>query len=64
MRRRANWIATADTGRYIGVPLVDSQDNTISSMCVIEHEPRQRAHDVELLLDIAAAVMGRVENRA
>jgi GAF domain-containing protein len=57
-------IEDLDVIAYIGVPLVDSQDNTLGSMCVIEHEPRQwRAHDVELLHDIAAAVMDRVENR-
>jgi GAF domain-containing protein len=57
-------IEDLDVIAYIGVPLVDSHDNTLGSLCVIEHEPRQwRAHDVELLHDIAAAVMDRVENR-
>jgi GAF domain-containing protein len=50
---------------YIGVPLMDSKDNTLGSMCVIEHEPRQwRSQDVEILHDFAAAVMDRVEGRS
>jgi GAF domain len=58
-------IEDLDVIAYVGVPLTDSRDNTLGSMCVIEHEPRQWcAHDVELLHDIAAAVMDRVENRA
>ena len=58
-------IEDLDVIAYIGVPLVDSRENTLGSMCVIEHEPRQwRSHDVELLHDIAAAVMDRVENRS
>ena len=58
-------IEDLDVIAYVGVPLVDTQDNTLGSMCVIEHEPRQwRAHDVELLHDIAAAVMDRVDSRA
>jgi GAF domain-containing protein len=58
-------IQDLDVIAYVGVPLVDSKDHTLGSMCVIEHEPRQwRSQDVELLHDIAAAVMDRVENRA
>ena len=58
-------IEDLDVIAYIGVPLVDSSDNTLGSLCVIEHEPRQwRSQDVELLHDIAAAVMDRVENRS
>jgi GAF domain-containing protein len=58
-------IEDLDVIAYIGVPLVDSEDNTLGSLCVIEHEPRQwRSQDVELLHDIAAAVMDRVENRS
>jgi GAF domain-containing protein len=58
-------IEDLDVIAYIGVPLVDPSDNTLGSMCVIEHEPRQwRSQDVELLHDIAAAVMDRVENRS
>jgi GAF domain-containing protein len=58
-------IEDLDVIAYIGVPLVDSRDNTLGSLCVIEHEPRQwRSQDVELLHDIAAAVMDRVENRS
>jgi GAF domain-containing protein len=58
-------IEDLDVIAYIGVPVVDSSDNTLGSLCVIEHEPRQwRSHDVELLHDIAAAVMDRVENRS
>jgi len=58
-------IEDLDVIAYIGVPLVDSSDNTLGSLCVIEHEPRQwRSQDVELLHDIAAAVMDRVEHRA
>ena len=58
-------IEDLDVIAYIGLPLVDSRDNTLGSLCVIEHEPRQwRSQDVELLDDIAAAVMDRVENRS
>jgi GAF domain-containing protein len=58
-------IEDLDVIAYIGVPLVDPRDNTLGSLCVIEHEPRQwRSQDVELLHDIAAAVMDRVENRS
>ena len=57
-------IQDLDVIAYIGVPLVDSNDNTLGSLCVIEHEPRQwRWQDVELLHDIAGAIMDRVENR-
>jgi GAF domain-containing protein len=58
-------IEDLDVIAYIGAPLVDSRDNTLGSLCVIEHEPRQwRSQDVELLHDIAGAVMDRVENRS
>jgi GAF domain-containing protein/ribbon-helix-helix CopG family protein len=58
-------IQDLDVIAYIGIPLVDSDDNTLGSLCVIEHEPRQwRSQDVELMHDIAAAVMDRVENRS
>jgi GAF domain-containing protein len=58
-------IQDLDVIAYIGVPLVDASDNTLGSLCVIEHEPRQwRSQEVELLHDIAAAVMDRVEIRA
>jgi hypothetical protein len=58
-------IQDLDVIAYIGVPLVDSNDNTLGSMCVIEHEPRQwRSQDVEILHDFAAAVMDRAESRA
>ena len=58
-------IEDLDVIAYVGVPLVDSQDNTLGSMCVIEHEPRQwGAQDVEILHDFAAAVMDRVATRA
>jgi GAF domain-containing protein len=57
-------IEDLDVIAYIGIPLADSDDNTLGSLCVIEHEPRQwRSQDVELLHDVAAAVMDRVENR-
>ena len=58
-------IQDLDVIAYIGVPLVDSRDNTLGSMCVIEHEPRQwRPQDVEILHDFAAAVMDRVGSRS
>jgi hypothetical protein len=57
-------IQDLDVIAYIGVPLVDPNDNTLGSLCVIEHEPRQwRSQDVEILHDFAAAVMDRVESR-
>jgi GAF domain-containing protein len=56
-------IQDLDVIAYIGVPLVDAKDNTLGSLCVIEHEPRQwRSQDVEILHDFAAAVMDRVES--
>ena len=58
-------IQDLDVIAYIGVSLVDPSDNTLGSLCVIEHEPRQwRSQEVELLHDIAAAVMDRVANRS
>jgi GAF domain-containing protein len=58
-------IQDLDVIAYIGVPLVDPQENTLGSLCVIEHEPRQwRPQDVEILHDFAATVMDRVASRA
>jgi hypothetical protein len=58
-------IEDLDVIAYIGVPLMDSRDNILGSMCVIEHEPRQwNPQDVEILHDFAAAVMDRVEHRS
>jgi GAF domain-containing protein len=58
-------IQDLDVIAYIGVPLMDSSDNTLGSMCVIEHEPRQWSPpDVEILHDFAAAVMDRVGSRS
>ena len=58
-------IEDLDVIAYVGVPLVDSQDNTLGSLCVIEHEPRQWGpQDVEILHDVAVAVMDRVATRA
>jgi len=58
-------IQDLDVIAYVGVPLVDARDNTLGSLCVIEHEPRQwRAQDVEILHDFAAAVMDRVDSGA
>jgi hypothetical protein len=57
-------IEDLDVIAYAGVPLNDSQGNTLGSFCVIDHEPRQwKAEEVQLLHDFAAAVMDRVENR-
>ena len=58
-------IQDLDVIAYIGVPLMDPNDNTLGSMCVIEHEPRQwRPQDVEILHDFAAAAMDRVASRS
>ena len=58
-------IADLDVIAYVGVPLNDSDDNTLGSFCVIDHEPRQwKAADVELLHDFAASVMDRIEQRS
>ncbi|HET8822610.1 MAG TPA: GAF domain-containing protein [Thermoleophilaceae bacterium] len=57
-------IEDLDVIAYVGVPMNDSEGNTLGSFCVIDHEPRQwKAADVELLHDFAVAVMDRVENR-
>ena len=57
-------IEDLDVIAYVGVPMNDSEGNTLGSFCVIDHEPRQwKAADVELLHDFAAAVMDRVANR-
>jgi GAF domain-containing protein len=58
-------IEDLDVIAYIGVPLMDSRDNILGSMCVIEHEPRQwRSQDVEILHDFAAAAMDRADSRS
>jgi len=58
-------IEDLDVIAYIGVPLVDVRDETLGSLCVIEHKPRQwRPEDVEMLHDFAGAVMDRVESRS
>jgi GAF domain/Ribbon-helix-helix protein, copG family len=58
-------IQELDVVAYIGVPLVSSGGHTLGSLCVIDHEPRRwRPKDVELLHDLAAAIMERVENRS
>jgi GAF domain/Ribbon-helix-helix protein, copG family len=58
-------IQELDVVAYIGVPLVSSGGHTLGSLCVIEHEPRRwRPKDVELLHDLAAAIIERVESRA
>jgi GAF domain-containing protein len=55
-------IEDLDVIAYMGVPMNDSEGNTLGSFCVIDHEPRQwKAADVELLHDFASAVMDRVE---
>ena len=57
-------IEDLDVIAYVGVPMNDSEGNTLGSFCVIDHEPRQwKAPEVELLHDFAAAVMDRVEKR-
>lgn len=57
-------IEDLDVIAYMGIPMNDSEGNTLGSFCVIDHEPRQwKAADVELLHDFATAVMDRVENR-
>jgi GAF domain-containing protein len=56
-------IEDLDVIAYMGVPMNDSEGNTLGSFCVIDHEPRQwKAADVELLHDFASAVMDRVES--
>jgi hypothetical protein len=58
-------IQDLDVIAYIGVPLMDANDNTLGSMCVIEHEPRQWGpQEVEILHDFAAAAMDRVASRS
>jgi GAF domain-containing protein len=54
-------IEDLDVIAYMGIPMNDSEGNTLGSFCVIDHEPRQwKAADVELLHDFATAVMDRV----
>jgi GAF domain/Ribbon-helix-helix protein, copG family len=54
-------IEDLDVIAYVGTPLVGTNDQTIGSFCVIEHEPRRWvAADVEILHDFAAAVIDRV----
>ena len=58
-------IADLDVIAYVGVPLNDSEGNTLGSFCVIDHEPRQwKAADVELLHDFAASVLDRIDQRS
>lgn len=57
-------IEDLDVIAYVGIPMNDSEGNTLGSFCVIDHEPRQwKPAEVELLHDFAASVMDRIEQR-
>ena len=47
---------------YAGVPLIDSRDQALGTLCVIDSHPRQwSSHQVSLLRDLAASVVTEVE---
>ena len=49
---------------YLGVPLITSDAFTVGSLCAIDSKPRQWSDaDVEILTDLAAAVMSEIELR-
>ena len=54
-----------DVIAYAGVPLTTSAGQILGSFCLIDHEPRRwKPDDVELMYDVAGAIMERVEARS
>ena len=57
-------LAIRDMGvvAYAGVPLIDSNEQALGTLCVIDTEPRQFSKDqVKLLEDLAASVVTQIE---
>lgn len=58
-------IADMNVIAYAGIPLITSEAQALGSFCVIDEKPRHWADaDVELLKELAAAVMTEIELRA
>jgi EAL domain-containing protein (putative c-di-GMP-specific phosphodiesterase class I) len=50
---------------YAGVPLLTADDHALGSLCVMESTPRAwTTHEVDMLREIASAVMIEIEERA
>jgi hypothetical protein len=50
---------------YAGAPLITPEGHALGTLCVIDHVPRNWTHDqVEMLTDLAAAVVTAIELRA
>ena len=50
---------------YAGAPIVTRDGHALGTLCVIDHEPREwTPRQVELLVDLAAAVAREIEQRA
>jgi GAF domain len=56
-------LAIRDMGvvAYAGIPLIDSEDNALGTLCVIDSQPRHwTSHQVQLLADLAASVVTEI----
>jgi GAF domain len=50
---------------YAGAPIITPEGHALGTLCVIDHVPRNWTHDqVEMLSDLAAAVVTAIELRA
>ena len=58
-------IRDLDVIAYAGIPLIDRDGQALGSLCVIDHESRRwKPAEIELLTDLAAAVVTELEARA
>ena len=50
---------------YAGAPIITRDGHALGSLCVIDHSPRHWTRDqVDMLVDLAAAVATEIELRA
>jgi len=50
---------------YAGAPIITAEGHALGTLCVIDHVPRNWTHDqIEMLSDLAAAVVTAIELRA